>query len=104
MLFGPKTSGIVLHLCGSVPEHSCDEERAAGYYERGDAPSHWFGAGTRALGLEGAVTRRDLISVLQGRLPNGDDISQRGHRQLERRMGTDLTQSAPRFFRSWRAP
>lgn len=78
--------------------HGVTREGQPGYYAKADTPSRWIGEGAKALGLEGAVRRDDLIEVLQGRLPNGTDLSKRGGREADRRMGTDLTISAPKSF------
>ena len=78
--------------------HGVTREGQPGYYAKADTPSRWIGEGAMALGLEGAVRRDDLIEVLQGRLPNGTDLSKRGGREADRRMGTDLTISAPKSF------
>ena len=78
--------------------HGVIREGQPGYYAKADTPSRWIGEGAKALGLEGAVRRDDLIEVLQGRLPGGTDLSKRGGREADRRMGTDLTISAPKSF------
>lgn len=78
--------------------HGVSHEGQPGYYAKADTPSRWIGEGAKALGLEGAVRRDDLIEVLQGRLPDGTDLSKRGGREADRRMGTDLTISAPKSF------
>ncbi len=78
--------------------HGVTREGQPGYYAKADTPSRWIGEGAKALGLEGAVRRDDLIEVLQGRLPNGTNLSKRGGREADRRMGTDLTISAPKSF------
>ena len=76
-----------------------DQENGIGYYAaNGGAPGVWMGEGARALGLEGLVNDRVHNELLQGHLPNGEDISMRGGRQAERRMATDLTISAPKSF------
>ena len=75
-----------------------ENANVGGYYENHCAPSFWSGAGAEALGLVGDVKREDLVEVLQGRLPTGEDISSRGNRQADRRMATDLTLSLPKSF------
>ena len=76
-----------------------DEEKKTGYYsERGGAPSRWLGEGARRLGLSGSVDAEVFMELLQGHLPTGEDISDRGGRAAGRRMGTDLTISAPKSF------
>ena len=70
-------------------------EYTTGYYRDGSTPSAWHGAGAAALGLAGRVDRDDLVHVLEGRLPDGSDLTQRGH-VTNRRLGVDLTISAPK--------
>ncbi len=69
--------------------------RGVGYYADA-APSSWHGTGAAALGLTGPVERDDLMRVLEGRLPDGTDLTTRGNRQHDRRLGVDLTFSAPK--------
>ncbi len=89
---------IADYLESRVRKIESEASNAGGYYENRSAPSFWVGAGADALGLRGAVQRDDLIEVLQGRLPTGDDLSRRGNRQAERRMASDLTWSVPKSF------
>jgi conjugative relaxase-like TrwC/TraI family protein len=72
---------------------------AASYYsqdnyytaEQGSEASEWVGKGAEALDLKGAVDEQAFVDVLDGKLPNGSEItSQRG----EHRAGLDLTFSA----------
>ena len=90
---GRAAAGIADYL-----EHRKDPERAVGYYENKTAPSAWLGQGAAALGLEGAVDRAQLIALLEGRLPDGTDLSVRGGRQDAARRGTDLTLSASKSY------
>ena len=89
-------AGHIAQYC----EHTREAEGAAGYYAGGTqtAPSLWLGEGAKQLGLTGEVKHDDLIAVLQGKLPDGTDLSKRGGREADRRMGTDLTLSAPKSF------
>ncbi|MHB8333163.1 MAG: MobF family relaxase [Candidatus Dormibacteria bacterium] len=70
-------------------------EYTTGYYRDGSTPSAWHGAGAAALGLSGPVDRDTLVRILEGRLPDGSDLTQRGH-VPNRRLGVDLTISAPK--------
>ncbi|AWP23795.1 relaxase [Acidiferrobacter sp. SPIII_3] len=90
---GRAAAGIADYL-----EHRKEPERAVGYYENKTAPSAWLGQGAAALGLEGAVDRAQLIALLEGRLPDGTDLSARGGRQDAARRGTDLTLSASKSY------
>ena len=76
-------------------EHRHDSEKGVGYYSGDGAPSFWHGAGALALGLEGPVKRDDLVAVLEGRLPDGTDLTKRGN-VSNRRMGVDITISSPK--------
>lgn len=82
---------------GKAVANYCEHRRAdeAGYYSGDGAPSAWHGRGAEALDLRGPVQRDDLVRVLEGKLPNGTDLSQRGNRD-DRRLGVDLTFSAPK--------
>ena len=84
-------AGAVARYCA----HRTDAEKGIGYYADA-APSAWHGAGADALGLAGRVDRDDLVRVLEGRLPDGTDLATRGNRQHYRRLGVDLTFSAPK--------
>lgn len=98
----------IKHLKGSGPAAAAAvaeylkalrNAKGIGYYsEKGGAPSRWLGEGAKRLGLEGQVDEKALTELLQGRLPDGTDISDRGGRKASRRMGTDLTISAPKSF------
>ncbi len=80
-------------------KHLAAEAKAtAGYYEAKAAPSQWLGKGAAALGLEGEVGREQLIALLEGRLPDGTDLTKRGGRAAQARRGTDLTLSASKSF------
>jgi conjugative relaxase-like TrwC/TraI family protein len=72
-----------------------DKEKAsdASYYENGGkSPSQWLGQGAEMLGLKGSVKAEDLIKLLEGKI--GDQaLTAEGK---ERRMGTDMTFSAPK--------
>lgn len=77
-------------------------EAAASYYEKGDdyygeggrAPSDWCGQGATGLGLSGPVDADDLKTLLEGNLPNGQQLHRGG--EGERTAGLDLTFSAPK--------
>lgn len=81
-------------------DHEAGDQASAreGYYSAGVAPSQWLGKGAAALGLQGAVDRDQLSALLEGRLPDGTDLTQRGGRAGQARMGTDITLSAPKSF------
>ncbi|MEL5850184.1 MAG: MobF family relaxase, partial [Candidatus Igneacidithiobacillus chanchocoensis] len=61
------------------------------------APSEWLGRGAAEYGLEGEIRQEDMVRVLSGITPDGEDISQRGGQNSEtRRFGEELTISAPK--------
>ncbi len=90
---GPGAARHVVSYC----EHEIGDNRKDGYYSKGATPSAWGGALATELGLAGPVDGKTLQALLEGRLPNGetfgtDGVEKEGHR----RMGVDLTFSAPK--------
>ena len=79
-------------------KREADARATQGYYENKAAPSAWLGQGAAALGLEGAVDREQLVELLEGRLPDGTDLTKRGGRAAQARRGTDLTFSASKSY------
>ncbi len=79
-------------------KREAEAAQSAGYYQAKSAPSQWLGQGAAALGLQGEVDREQLIELLEGRLPDGTDLTQRGGKSASARRGTDLTFSAPKSF------
>ena len=74
-------------------------DHVTGYYSKDQAPSMWLGEGAKALGLAvGApVDWKQFADLLQGRLPDGTDLSKRGGQEGKAaRLGTDITISAPK--------
>lgn len=68
-------------------------EQADDYYSQDRSPSVWSGQAAERLNLSGDVRPEDFRALLDGKLPNGDEI----HRAANgRRGGTDLTFSAPK--------
>ena len=69
------------------------------YYSQGSngAPSQWLGSGAAALGLAGSVRREHQVSVLMGEHPmTGEVFGRQPKPGKPRRMGVDLTFSAPK--------
>ncbi|AWP23161.1 hypothetical protein C4901_07325 [Acidiferrobacter sp. SPIII_3] len=79
-------------------KREAEAARSAGYYQAKAAPSQWLGAGAATLGLRGEVRREDLIELLEGRLPTGEDLTKRGGKAASARRGTDLTLSASKSY------
>jgi len=57
--------------------------------------TEWIGRGSERLGLAGAVSEEDFKNIMDGRLPDGTQLPG-GGKAGERRMGFDLTFSAPK--------
>ncbi len=55
-----------------------------------DQGGRWFGEGAKALGLSGDVTKEELQSVLEGKLPNGERMGK--YRNIEMPANADLSQ------------
>lgn len=97
---GASIAGVVRYLEAERQDGPVAEaERGAatiGYYQGRTAPSAWLGSGAAELGLSGAVDGAALAGLLSGRMPDGTDLSGRGNRAGSRRLGHDLTISAPK--------
>lgn len=79
--------------------------QAAGYYSQIDdyyrdnalSPTQWSGSGAHVLGLRGAVDSDLFTSLLEGYLPNGQQLGRpRVDGEIQHRPGWDLTFSAPK--------
>lgn len=79
--------------------------QAKNYYERdnyyikadaGDIQSEWFGVGATRLGLTGEVNGETFVALLEGKLPNGQQLGISKHGEYQHRPGYDLTFSAPK--------
>ncbi|MGH9128829.1 MAG: MobF family relaxase [Acidimicrobiales bacterium] len=66
------------------------------YTGAGEAPGHWAGGGAATLGLDAKVAEDDLSAVLGGRNPRTDEPLVPGAGTARRRVGFDLTFSAPK--------
>ena len=76
---------------------------ASSYYEADDyyadgglSPSEWQGEGAKALDLEGEVERDAFRDMLDGKLPDGQQLGTSRDGKLEHRPGWDVTMSAPK--------
>ncbi|QDQ41210.1 conjugative relaxase (plasmid) [Legionella geestiana] len=73
---------------------AADYYTAAFNYYAGDATAmRWLGEGAAMLGLSGRVEKDMMLSLLQGRLPNGQELK---NPKGEHRPGFDMTFSAPK--------
>jgi conjugative relaxase-like TrwC/TraI family protein len=76
---------------------------ASSYYEADDyyadggiSPSEWQGEGAKALGLSGEVSRETFRAMLDGTLPDGQQLGTMREGKLQHRPGWDVTMSAPK--------
>lgn len=76
---------------------------ASSYYEADDyyadggiSPSEWQGEGAKALGLSGEVSRDTFRAMLDGKLPDGQQLGTMREGKLQHRPGWDVTLSAPK--------
>jgi conjugative relaxase-like TrwC/TraI family protein len=76
---------------------------ASSYYEADDyyadggiSPSEWQGEGAKALGLYGEVNRETFRAMLDGTLPDGQQLGTMREGKLQHRPGWDVTLSAPK--------
>lgn len=66
------------------------------YYFLGEQSTEWFGKGAEKLALSGAVDRADFKDVLEGKLPDGGDLTHMRDGKNTHQAGYDLTFSAPK--------
>ena len=66
------------------------------YYVDGLSPSEWVGSGAAALGLSGDVDRETFKSLLEGALPDGQQVGTVRDGEWKHQPGTDVTFSAPK--------
>jgi conjugative relaxase-like TrwC/TraI family protein len=66
------------------------------YLHGGEAPGQWLGTGARALALRGEVRGQELMRLLAGHNPSGDQPLGRAQSGQERLPGYDLTFRAPK--------
>ncbi|MHB8388537.1 MAG: MobF family relaxase [Acidobacteriaceae bacterium] len=76
-----------------------EKQNGIGYYSAGEsAPSAWGGALAHELGLTGPVDAAVLQGLLEGRLPDGTPFVGDNQDPETRRLGVDITLSAPKSF------
>ncbi|HBT7500666.1 TPA: conjugative relaxase, partial [Klebsiella pneumoniae] len=66
------------------------------YYVIGSMEERWQGKGAELLGLEGKVDKQVFTELLQGKLPDGSDLTRIQDGVNKHRPGYDLTFSAPK--------
>lgn len=77
--------------------------KASEYYMNDSAALQWQGKSAAMLGLTGLIEKKDLLALLNGILPTGEELHKRkaeadidGKKSAERRPGFDMTFSAPK--------
>ncbi|EJC3639250.1 conjugative transfer relaxase/helicase TraI [Salmonella enterica] len=78
---------------GSAAGYYSDRDN---YYVLGSMEERWAGKGAEQLGLQGTVDKEVFTRVLEGRLPDGADLSRQQDGGNKHRPGYDLTFSAPK--------
>ena len=72
----------------------------ADYYTKGeenvDVKSQWFGKGAEMLGLNGEIDPKLFAEILEGKLPNGQQLGRMLNGEMVHKPGWDLTLSAPK--------
>ncbi|WP_026822866.1 MobF family relaxase [Arsenophonus nasoniae] len=71
-------------------------EEKDNYYFVGEEGTGWFGKGAERLGLTGTVDRNTFEQMLEGKLPDGTQLSFNKTGKNQHRPGYDLTFSAPK--------
>lgn len=71
-------------------------EEKDNYYFNGADNTQWYGAGAKILGLTGSVNKNDFLQVLDGKLPDGSDMTHVSKGKNTHRAGYDFTFSAPK--------
>ena len=71
------------------------------YYVIGSMEERWQGKGAEALGLEGKVDKQIFTELLQGKLPDGSDLTRIQDGVNKHRPGYDLTFSGARIIASY---
>lgn len=78
---------------GSAGNYYTDKDN---YYVIGSMGERWAGQGAQELGLSGGVDQKVFTKLLEGRLPDGSDLSRTRDGANKHRPGYDLTFSAPK--------
>ncbi|WP_447873127.1 conjugative transfer relaxase/helicase TraI [Serratia fonticola] len=78
---------------GSAGNYYTDKDN---YYVIGSMGERWAGEGAAELGLKGEVDQKIFTQLLEGRLPDGSDLSRMQEGANKHRPGYDLTFSAPK--------
>ncbi len=83
----------VVKSAGSAGNYYTDKDN---YYVLGSMGERWAGQGAEQLGLQGSVDKDVFTRLLEGRLPDGADLSRMQDGSNKHRPGYDLTFSAPK--------
>ncbi|MHB8255019.1 MAG: relaxase domain-containing protein [Acidiferrobacter sp.] len=83
---GETTAGAASRITAYLKNEKESANAKGGYYAKNAAPSQWLGKGAETLGLHSPVDDKDLYELLQGHLPDGTDLSERGGRAAQARL------------------
>ncbi|MBB8519149.1 relaxase domain-containing protein, partial [Escherichia coli] len=83
----------VVKSAGSAGNYYTDKDN---YYVLSSMGERWAGQGAEQLGLQGSVDKDVFTRLLEGRLPDGADLSRMQDGSNKHRPGYDLTFSAPK--------
>ncbi|HDQ0502252.1 TPA: conjugative transfer relaxase/helicase TraI [Escherichia coli] len=83
----------VVKSAGSAGNYYTDKDN---YYVLGSMGERWAGKGAEQLGLQGSVDKDVFTRLLEGKLPDGADLSRMQDGSNKHRPGYDLTFSAPK--------
>ncbi len=78
----------VVKSAGSAGNYYTDKDN---YYVLGSMGERWAGQGAEQLGLQGSVDKDVFTRLLEGRLPDGADLSRMQDGSNKHRPGYDLT-------------
>jgi len=86
------------HVIKNVSEAGHYYSQKDNYYtrEEGFEQSEWHGKGAEKLHLSGGVDSKQFTELLQGKLPNGEQLGKIVEGEVNHRPGWDLTFSAPK--------
>ena len=98
LLVNVRTSVQIIDNSDLVKVHRVDNYYTDkdNYYVLGSMGERWAGRGAEQLGLQGSVDKDVFTRLLEGKLPDGADLSRMQDGSNKHRPGYDLTFSAPK--------
>ncbi|RUQ96664.1 conjugative transfer relaxase/helicase TraI [Legionella septentrionalis] len=82
---------------GAAKYYNAEDNYYLSDIESLDKASSWYGKGAFTLSLSGMIEREAFLSLLQGRLPSGQQLGIKNEKgEIEHRPATDVTLSAPK--------